>query len=96
MDVIVEELVIEVVDKVFKVFGGSLDVLIVNVGYLLEWRFFVEFDLMEWWKIWEINIKGIYFCVKFFILLLLELFIKIFIIVFFVGVYVLFYGVLVY
>ncbi|KAK4653455.1 putative secondary metabolism biosynthetic enzyme [Podospora pseudocomata] len=92
MDVTVEESVTEAVDKVSKAFGGSLDVLIANAGYLPEWRPVVESDPTEWWKTWEINIKGTYLCAKSFIPLLLESSIKTFITVSSAGAHALFYG----
>ncbi|KAI0480287.1 hypothetical protein GGR56DRAFT_625483 [Xylariaceae sp. FL0804] len=72
MDVTSEASVKEAAAAVTKEFGGALDVLICNAGYLEEWRPFTEHDSDEWWKTWEINIKGTQLCVKHFMPLLLK------------------------
>lgn len=39
---------------------GRLDVLINNAGYLESFVPLAESDSAEWWKTWEINMKGVY------------------------------------
>ncbi|EED22355.1 oxidoreductase, short chain dehydrogenase/reductase family, putative [Talaromyces stipitatus ATCC 10500] len=39
---------------------GKVDILINNAGYLEEWIPISESDPSEWWKTWEINMKGVY------------------------------------
>lgn len=51
---------------------GSLDVLINNAGYLENWTPMVETDPDEWWKTWEVNVRGTYLMNRAFIPLLLK------------------------
>ena len=37
---------------------GKLDVLVNNAGYLATWAKTAEGDPSEWWRTWEVNIKG--------------------------------------
>lgn len=37
---------------------GKLDILINNAGYLASWAKMTEADPDEWWKTWEVNVKG--------------------------------------
>ncbi|RAO67739.1 uncharacterized protein BHQ10_003751 [Talaromyces amestolkiae] len=39
---------------------GKVDILINNAGYLEKWLPIAESDPIEWWKTWEINLKGLY------------------------------------
>ena len=50
----------------------GLDVLVNNAGYLSEWKSIAESDPSEWWKTWEVNIKGTYLAAHYFIPLLLK------------------------
>lgn len=59
-------------DTIAKEFDGALDVLINNAGYLETWKPVADSDPSEWWKTWDINIKGTYLCSKYFIPLLLK------------------------
>jgi NAD(P)-dependent dehydrogenase (short-subunit alcohol dehydrogenase family) len=52
--------------------GGSLDVLVNNAGYLEEWKPITESEPSEWWRTWEVNIKGTYLAAHFFVPLLLK------------------------
>ena len=40
---------------------GKLDILVNNAGYLATWAKMAEGDPAEWWKTWEVNIKGKYY-----------------------------------
>lgn len=53
-------------------FGGRLDILINNAGYLETWRPVAESDPDEWWKTWEVNVKGTYLMTRAFLPLLLS------------------------
>ncbi|KAK0659427.1 hypothetical protein QBC41DRAFT_47519 [Cercophora samala] len=92
MDVTVERSVMEAAARVGNAFGGSLDVLIANAGYLPEWKPVAKSDPTEWWKTWEINMKGVYLCAKYFIPLLLKSSSMTFITVSSGGAHVLFHG----
>lgn len=48
-------------------FGGKLDVLVNNAGYLPEFSTMVEADPVEWWKAWEVNVKGTFLCCHYFL-----------------------------
>lgn len=37
---------------------GRLDILVNNAGYLAPWKLITDQDPAEWWKTWEINVKG--------------------------------------
>ncbi|RAH71071.1 SDR family oxidoreductase [Aspergillus aculeatinus CBS 121060] len=52
--------------------GGGLDVLINNAGYLEEWKPLTDSEPSEWWRTWEVNIKGTYLAAHFFVPLLLR------------------------
>ncbi|KAK9370465.1 hypothetical protein V1509DRAFT_651300 [Lipomyces kononenkoae] len=49
-----------------------LDILINNAGYLEDWKPVAETDPEEWWKSWEVNIKGVYLMTRAFLPLLLQ------------------------
>jgi NAD(P)-dependent dehydrogenase (short-subunit alcohol dehydrogenase family) len=51
---------------------GSIDILINNAGYLETWAPIAESDPEEWWKSWEINVKGVYLVTRAFLPLLLK------------------------
>jgi NAD(P)-dependent dehydrogenase (short-subunit alcohol dehydrogenase family) len=72
MDVTSEDSVRAAADTAADVLGGSLDVLINNAGYLEEWRPIAESEPSEWWRTWEVNIKGTYLAAHFFVPLLLK------------------------
>ena len=57
-------------DKVQSTWG-SLDVLINNAGYLETWRRIIESNPDDWWRSWEVNVKGTYLMDRAFIPLLL-------------------------
>ncbi|KAI9665461.1 MAG: hypothetical protein M1831_001603 [Alyxoria varia] len=59
MDVSSQESIQRAVDeKLAPAFQGRLDVLISNAGSMEEWRPVLEADVDEWWRTWDINIKG--------------------------------------
>ncbi|KAI0074415.1 putative oxidoreductase [Panus rudis PR-1116 ss-1] len=51
---------------------GGLDILVNNAGYLEVWRPIHESDPQDWWKTWEINIKGVYLVTRAALPLLLD------------------------
>lgn len=57
--------------KVKSEFGG-LDILVNNAGYLASFTPIVESDPEEWWRTWEVNVKGPYLLTRAFVPLLLE------------------------
>jgi len=46
--------------------------LINNAGYLEEFIPIIDSDPSEWWKTWEVNVRGIYYVTKAFLPLLLK------------------------
>lgn len=72
VDVTSDESVRAAFDAANDVLGGSLDILINNAGYLEEWKPIAESDPSEWWRSWEVNIKGSYLITRYFIPLLLK------------------------
>lgn len=51
---------------------GHLDVLVNNAGYLEAWRPMADSDPDDWWKTWEVNVKGTYLLCRALIPLLLQ------------------------
>jgi NAD(P)-dependent dehydrogenase (short-subunit alcohol dehydrogenase family) len=51
---------------------GRLDVLVNNAGYLEKWLPLAETDPDEWWRTWEVNLRGCYLMDRAFIPLLLK------------------------
>ncbi len=71
VDVTSEASVAAAADKVAQEFG-SLDVLINNAGYLENWVPVGESKPTEWWRSWEVNVKGTYLCSHYFLPLVLK------------------------
>jgi NAD(P)-dependent dehydrogenase (short-subunit alcohol dehydrogenase family) len=44
-----------------------LDILVNNAGYLPEFKTVIESDPTEWWKAWEVNVKGTFLCCHYFL-----------------------------
>jgi NAD(P)-dependent dehydrogenase (short-subunit alcohol dehydrogenase family) len=72
LDVTDEKSVSNAVTQVQQTFGGKLDILVNNAGYLENWAPVAETDPLEWWKCWEINVKGTYLTTRAFLPLLLQ------------------------
>ncbi|KAI0971159.1 hypothetical protein F4678DRAFT_94531 [Xylaria arbuscula] len=72
LDVTSEESVQAAADKIGQAFGGALDVLVCNAGYLEQWAPVAESNPAEWWRTYEINVKGTYLLNRYFIPLLLK------------------------
>ena len=51
---------------------GRLDILINNAGYLELFKEIAQSDVSEWWKSWEVNIKGTYLVTRALLPLLLD------------------------
>ncbi|KAI8953954.1 hypothetical protein F4801DRAFT_535010 [Xylaria longipes] len=72
LDVTSEDSVKAAADKIAQEFGGALDVLVCNAGNLENWQPVAESNPTEWWKTYEINVKGTFLLNHFFIPLLLK------------------------
>jgi len=72
VDVTSEDSVRVAAEAAAVLLGGSLDVLINNAGYLEEWKPIAESTPSEWWKTWEVNIKGTYLTSHYFLPMLLK------------------------
>lgn len=51
---------------------GKLDILINNAGYLSKYSHIAESDIDDYWKNWELNLRGVYWMTKAFLPLLLK------------------------
>jgi NAD(P)-dependent dehydrogenase (short-subunit alcohol dehydrogenase family) len=72
VDVASEDSVRVAAEAAADLLGGSLDVLINNAGYLEEWKPMAESKPSEWWRTWEVNIKGTYLAAHYFLPMLLK------------------------
>lgn len=52
--------------------GGGLDVLVNNAGYLENWTPLGQSDSADWWRSFEVNVRGVYLMIRAFIPLLLR------------------------
>ncbi|KAF2845693.1 oxidoreductase-like protein [Plenodomus tracheiphilus IPT5] len=57
---------------VSEIFDGRLDVLINNAGYLSRFASIPNTDPDDWWRDWEVNVKGVYLVTRSFWPLLLK------------------------
>ncbi|KAJ5263354.1 Glucose/ribitol dehydrogenase [Penicillium angulare] len=71
VDITSDESVKAAAEKVSLAFG-KLDILINNAGYLPEFSRVDEADPLEWWKGFEVNVKGTFLCAHYFLPLLLK------------------------
>ncbi|KIW71282.1 hypothetical protein PV04_03465 [Phialophora macrospora] len=51
---------------------GAVDILINNAGYLERFASIADSDPDDWWRTWEVNVKGVYLVTRSFLPLLLE------------------------
>ncbi len=72
LDVTSEASVKAAADTVAEQFGGALDIMICNAGYLEGWNPVQESDPGLWWATYEVNVKGTYLCSRSFLPLLLR------------------------
>ncbi|KAF2795757.1 oxidoreductase-like protein [Melanomma pulvis-pyrius CBS 109.77] len=56
--------------QVSAAFSGRLDILINNAGYLSPFAPIADTDPDDWWRDWEVNVKGVYLMTRAFIPLL--------------------------
>ena len=71
VDVTDEKAVVEAESKVRSDFG-RIDIIINNAGYLSDPLPITETDPADWWKSWEVNVKGTYLITRTFLPLLME------------------------
>ncbi|KAK7702882.1 hypothetical protein SLS64_009493 [Diaporthe eres] len=72
VDVTSEDSVRVAAEAAADLLGGSLDVLVNNAGYLEDWKPIAESNPGEWWRTWEVNIKGTYLAAHYFLPMVLE------------------------
>jgi len=72
MDVTSAESVKKGAQEVEKAFGGTLDILVNNAGRLEDWVPVGDSDPDDWWETWEVSVKGVYLCCRYFLPLLLK------------------------
>ncbi|KAI1768775.1 hypothetical protein GGR53DRAFT_477016 [Hypoxylon sp. FL1150] len=72
LDVSLEDDVKAAAETVSREFGGKLDVLVNNAGYLQECVPLGESSADGWWRHYEVNVKGVFLCSRYFMPLLLE------------------------
>ncbi|KAK7219030.1 hypothetical protein V2G26_007033 [Clonostachys chloroleuca] len=63
---------IEYVVREYSQQFNSLDILINNAGYGSTWDHTEQTDPEDWWKIWEVNVKGTWLVTRRFLPLLLK------------------------
>ena len=72
MDVVDPKAVELTAKEVERSFEGRLDVLVNNAGYLETFRHVSESDPGDYWKTWEVNVKGPYLVTRAFLPLLMR------------------------
>ena len=50
----------------------GIDIADANAGYLDKWTKIGESDIASWWRSWEVNVKGVYYVVRYAIPYLIE------------------------
>jgi NAD(P)-dependent dehydrogenase (short-subunit alcohol dehydrogenase family) len=58
--------------QITEQFGGVLDVLINNAGVVHAMTTLEDSDPEDWWRTWEVNVKGVYMCTRALLPLLLR------------------------
>ena len=71
VDITDEKAVADAESQVRQIFG-RIDVVINNAAYMNEPLPIADSDPADWWKSWEVNIKGPYLITRAFLLLLIE------------------------
>lgn len=71
LDVSSEEEVNAAADKI-KSQVSSIDIVFNNAGYLETFKPYTESDPSDWWKTWDVNVKGLYLVSRALIPLVLE------------------------
>ncbi|VUC37673.1 unnamed protein product [Clonostachys rosea] len=73
VDVTSEESLDNAATRMSEAFDGSLDILINNAGYSEAPSRVADkdSDSKEWWRTWEVNVKGVYLCCRAFMPLIL-------------------------
>lgn len=77
LDVTSRESVDAAAKKVSQDLDGRVDILINNAGYFFELQEIQDIDPDEWWRMWEVNVKGPYLVFRAFHPLLLKSSLKI-------------------
>ena len=72
MDVVDRKAIESTVKEIERVFEGRLDVLVNNAGYLENFRHVSESDPEDYWKTWEVNMKGPYLVTRAFLPLIMR------------------------
>ncbi|KAK8061462.1 hypothetical protein PG994_007828 [Apiospora phragmitis] len=72
LDVQSEDSVRAATEAVAQGFGGALDILINNAGYLEQWLPLAESNAPDWWLTFEINLRGTYLMSKYCLPMLLK------------------------
>ncbi|KAK0610115.1 hypothetical protein B0T17DRAFT_545924 [Bombardia bombarda] len=72
LDVTSEDSVKAAYEAITAAFGPALDVLIANAGYMEEWAPIAEMPPANWWRHWEVNLKGTHLLAHYFIPALLQ------------------------
>ena len=72
VDVTLQEDVQKAAETVEDSFDGKLDILINNAGYLPVFKTVTESDPLEWWKGFEVNVKGAFLCCHYLLPLILK------------------------
>jgi NAD(P)-dependent dehydrogenase (short-subunit alcohol dehydrogenase family) len=71
MDVLDPESVERAVERIAPEFQGRVDILLSNAGSMEPWIDIVDADIEQWWRSWDINIRGQFLLWKFMVPLVL-------------------------